>query len=65
MNSTVYVLEVWSVANNRYVEYGRWTDRERASITFHKPYNRHNTRRLVKVTRTIDLRAKGVPQWHP
>jgi len=65
MNSTVYVLEVWSVANNRYVERGRWTDRERASITFHKPYWRTVTRRLVKVITTIDLRAKGRPAWHP
>lgn len=59
MDSTIYVLEVWDIATRRYVERGRWTDRERASIMFHKPYWRPVTRRLVKVTRTIDLASRG------
>ena len=62
---TVYVLEIWSPARRRYVECGRWGNRERASIQFHKPYSRHNTRRLVKITTSIDLRAKGVKRWEP
>lgn len=56
---TVYILEVWDPIRRRYQELSRWADRERASIQFHKPYNRHVTRRLVKVTTSIDLAAKG------
>lgn len=56
---TVYILEVWDPIRHQYVELTRSGDRERMSILFHKPYNRHVTRRLRKVVTTIDLYAKG------
>jgi hypothetical protein len=57
--STVYILESWDTVHHRWCERGRWTNRERASITFHKPYWRPITRRLVKQSRSLDLTAKG------
>lgn len=58
-SSVRYYIEVWDPNVRRYVAVWSGTDRERASIMYHKPYYKGLTRKLVKVTRTIDLLAKG------
>lgn len=59
MVSIEYSIEVWMPKSRRYFVCYRTPDRERASIMFHKPYNQIHTRRLVKVTTEIQLKAKG------
>jgi len=48
-----YIIEVWTKKTNKYSIYWKSSDFERARIMMHKPYNSHNTRRLIRVTREI------------
>lgn len=55
-----YVLEVWDPKLHTYFRVGRpFSDYEMASIAFHHPKRRGETRRVVKITEEVHLRAKG------
>lgn len=45
-----YILEIWSPVLNKYQKLGEYPTLECAEIMLNKPYNRHNTRRLKKVS---------------
>lgn len=55
--SVHYTLELYNEATQKYEHAGEWLDLERAEIAFTKPYYQSRTRRLLKITNEIVMKA--------
>jgi len=57
---TTYIIEVWNRKSNRYLFYWKGFSQEQAEVMMFKPYNRYNTRRLLRITEEVLYKEKAI-----